>query len=253
MPMPDDETETFPRALVVGEGVYARVLAEVLAADLITDDMLEGGIRLRREFGQTESEVPIWKDVTTAIFCWGTDLSLAHLLWRHLRIWKLIKKWTELKDVHEIACVIAVYDALDDQTQASLRQELIIPALDGTNGYSLWMRSTGLAALLALTQLANKTYFQQWQIRQRGNEGRRVLVDLRRALTGDDKDVMRSAIMAAWRYFEPRQIQLDFYCERPCHPNGHQWRKWLREAVTPPVTPEVMEAGRALLPLISVK
>lgn len=254
LPMPPQWTEQFPRALVIGAGVYARTLAEILGTGgLVTAAMLEQGLRLPNDIEELKGKLPVWSDVSSVLLLWETGLSQADVIWRHLRLWELVKDWTERPEFHEISWIVVLSDPINDDSRDSLQRQLSVHAFDGSHGYSLWERSSGLGELLNLMQTTPKTDLQTWHVRQRGDAGRMVLAALHEALSGGDFAVIKCATDAAWTYFESRLIQLDFYCHPPCHPNGHAWRGWLRDAVTRPVTPDIHRAGCELLPMLTLR
>lgn len=196
--------------------------------------------------------VPVWKQVECAILCWQNDLALADLLWRHERLWSLLQESTELREFHEIRCVIAMYDAAGGQPEELLRDQLRVTNLDGSAGYSVWKRTTGLAMLLNLVASSRTTTSRHWTRRKEGDPGYRLLVNLQIELKEGKTQSVIHAASRAWNHFEARQAHLDYYCEPPRHSNGNEWRKWLRRTVTEPVTPDIVETGRALLPRLNV-
>jgi hypothetical protein len=253
MPMPVEWIKKPPRTLVVGEGVYARALAGILApGGLVTAKMLLQGLRVPHDMPGMRGKPRVWRDVGLIVLLWESELSTADVIWRHAQLWRTIQEWTEHLEFHELKWIIGLIDLPDNDTRERLRQQLLVSALDGNDGYGLWDRSSGLPRLLDLAEATCGVVYQEWEARKREDTGRLMLGDVRDALRAGDAGPIKSAANAAWDHFKLRLVDVDSYCQPPCHPNGHRWRDWLRDAVTNPVTPDTQQRGNEMLALLNL-
>jgi len=244
-----DEFGEPPTLLVCGVGAFARALTQVLVGSSRAEQVDLAKASHGESFGTSVSRL---HRVGTVLLIWHKDQTLADMLWSHGQLWRLILSENGEDICQSIRWVISSPAALSVDQRAQLARGLMVPEVNGKYGYALWARAAGLKGLLEAIETTAPTEAQEWEARKRDDFKRQHLASLKNSLLDGNLDAVRADSQAVLAQFKSLEIEIDFYCVPPGHPNGGQWRSWLKEAVTRDVTHEAVARGQSLLPLLNL-
>lgn len=241
--------DELPSLLVCGDGAFARALTQVLVGSLRAEQVDLAKAGHGESFGKTVSRL---HRISTVLLIWHKEQALADMLWSHGQLWRLILSENGDNDCQSIRWLISSPTALTVDQRAQLARGLMVPEVNGQFGYALCERASGLKGLLETMATTTPADAQEWEARMNHDFKRQQLISLRNSLLNGNLGAVRAASQAVLAQFKSLEIEIDFYCVPPGHPNGGQWRAWLKEAVTRDVTLEMVAHGRSLLPSLNL-
>ena len=247
--LPAEWTESPPRYLVAGDGPYAKVLTQVLSdAVLVTNDMLREGVDPPHSY-----ERPLKENLEAVIVVLAEGESVASLLWRHRRLWKLPGR---LIDRHGwmLDDIRWLFVAADERQKNQFAELDVLGREPSEHTFGSWnpksygivSREFGLRAILSGIGRLHPIQFRHWISEINADQATAAIRDFQNyvAQAIEPSEVAREiprlesfVSSLSWeRHFPP-----------PQHRWANQMRKWL--AVTQPDTPW-LEEGKRLFSVI---
>ena len=243
LPFPAEWTARPPRFIVAGEGVYARVLAQVLGdAVLVTDEMLREGI------APPLNESPLCENLETVILILGNGESTDSLLWRHRRTWMLPGHTTNLTG-HPWYLDEGrwLFLAADEKQKEAISELDVLGRSPASSPFKNWKcgllaREAGLLAILAKMNALEPIPTSDWISVVNQDQAAAAIRGFQKFLSqpNDFMDVARQ--LPLLQSFVP-SLTWEQHFPPPQHRWGNRMRNWL--AVTVPAT-QWLEEGRIL-------
>lgn len=236
-----------PSYLIVGAGVYARSLAQVVHGDLITDEMLDQGPPSLCS-GSYARVFDAFKSLLFVVDAW----SIADVLWRFDQFSLWIEKLSGAAEFHEFAAVFVFGRNESDQFERALANGLGLNGFDNTDGTIVWRRSQSLLTLVQELGRIPKTDLQSVRTRRANRPRRQTLVNLKNSIAFENDELVLIASERVAQEFKYDNHALDSFCIPPFHLNGNAWRWWISRVVTEGVTPDTRARAREMLPTLNV-
>jgi hypothetical protein len=241
-PVPDAWRSSPPHLLVLGEGAYARALAQVLAAACIRPDEIAAEPAPNEVGGYTK----VLGSLERVILVAGAGDTAADLLRWHEAVWQWIEKLSPEGDQHDVAILFVLADAsgssLADGLALGLGLEKIDPA---TTGHGIARMSDSLETLCTTLAAIRPMDLPPLRARRAANERHQALEMLKHAASLNEPATLRVAAERVQVAFTGQEYNLDLFCRPPSHRNGNLLRGWLNRIVTGGVTP--YDAGESVV------
>jgi hypothetical protein len=232
-----------PVRVVIGCGVYAHALAQVLDAGFVPAAALEAPL------GQNDS-ARLLTSMNRLLMVADSNGRTADMLWRYEKFLTWVKRLTSDKEFHMFGTVFVLTEDWADETARDLAGGLGFEAFGHRKGAVVWRRSQSLSSLLSNLEMLKPTDVQHVESHQANAPRRRALVHLKKAISAGDAGQVLNAARAAANEFRGKEILLDHFCQPPFHAPGGRWRSWIRDVVTNGVTPERQKEGEELLSVL---
>ena len=237
--------EVSPVHLVVGNGVFARALSQVMGAQVLSGDELESDPAVSGAY-------PLVLDSLRVVFLViEASQSLAQAISQHDQIWVWVKRLTTAAECHEIGIVFVPLDGMADSVEFRLGDMLGISSLS-CMGVAVWRPESSLSHLLTTLSTMGKADYQLMHRRRANQPKRLALEEMARAIKEGDLNAIARSVAAVCEVFKTDLHALDSFCRNPSHANGNSWRIWMQGVVTGSVTPECIDQANKLLPTLKL-
>ena len=233
--------------LVAGDGPFARTLAQVLSAGLISLVQLAGAPK-PNEIGAN----PLLDDLETVFLVMPETMSAPEALWHHHALWKWVQTLTRARNYHELGVVFVHGEDQTGMFEIALANGLGLERFNPAQGFMFWDPAEPLRLLLNRLRVLTRTDAETVNDRQSSQPKRRVLVQLKEAISTGEQGPIVSAAQQVNQEFKDDLHRLDNYCQPPCHPNGNAWRSWLKAVVMEGVTLTLQMKAQQLLPTLNI-
>jgi hypothetical protein len=234
-------------SLVIGSGVYAKSLAQLLEKPLVPPCILDQEPKL--ESGDSPH---LLNSLERILIVADETARTPELLWRFEKLSTWIEKMTSAKECHLFSMLFVLTETWDEKQEEQLASVFGLAHFDPEKGLVVWRRSESLTGLLKTLTRLGKADIQRIRQRQSNQPRRIALAGLKKALlTTDDLQILHAARLVAAE-FEQDRHSMDNFCRPPFHPNGNSWRLWISQTVTDGVTPERRKLGEELLSTLNI-
>ena len=221
-----------PASLVAGDGPYARALASIFGTACLPVDNLKAPLNPNDDGGYDR----VLAELRRVFLVISDRMSVAEALQYHEAIWEWVQKLARAGDQHDLAFLFILPVDSSKAFEEGLAMGLSVSEIDpAATGHAVWRRSGALIDLIDLAASIYPKDFVLLRNRRATDIKRAALARLRASVQkGDSCEKSAAAVLAA---FAGHEYYLDLFCKPPSHRHGNLFRKWLREAVTIPVTP----------------
>ena len=230
MPVPDSWRTSPPHLLVLGEEVYARALAQILAASCLRPEEIAAEPTPNEGGGYTKVLGSLRKVFLVA----GTGQTAADLLRMHDSLWRWVEKLSPDGIQHDLAILFVVQPAAEGLEKAVAAGLGLLQFDADLPGHGVARMDESLANLLKTATSIRPQDFPPLRARRDADVRYAALKAL---LQADSDDAVASAVRQVNEAFQGNDYLMDLFCRPPSHRNGNLLRKWLSKAVTGEVTP----------------
>jgi hypothetical protein len=247
--IPEDWAYDPPRILVVGDGPFPQVLAQVLQARLVLPGTLES------EFPSgTSVKLPrVLSELSIVFVVVGVNWAAAEAAGINDAIWNWVLSFTEQKEDHLLAVQFVLPPCSGNGFRGALMASLALSGRDYEKaGFGFSCMSNGLSGILAVADRIIPKDYVALRNRRTSDIRRSALERFRGSVaTGSVSDIKRAAESLAEVFFKEEHL-LDMFCRKPSHRNGRRLRTFLNLLVTDTVTQDVWRSLSDELPEILI-
>lgn len=227
-------------SLVIGDGCFAVVFATCFGAGLLSEKELRDGPE-----SSLDGAFCVPKNLERIMLVVSDNMVPAEAIQCHAAIWHQIEQSSRAKDQHDLAFVFVLPPSAGTSYEEALAAGLGLPTLDpATTGHAVWNRSGSLSELLKVIDSIQPHDLMWLQACRTADGKRKALAQLRGLPANAQPTAIQAVAKLVLDEFRDKQYLLDVYCRPPSHQNGNELRKWLRAAVTGPVTQDWWEGTR---------
>jgi len=228
--VPDAWRTSPPHLLVLGEGAYARALAQVLGAPCLSPDEIASELMANEAGGYSKVLGSLQKVFLVA----GTGQAAADLLRMHDSLWGWVEKLSPNGIQHDLAILFVVPPSKDGLEKALAIGLGMVQFKADLSGHGVARMDESLTRLLKSASAIIPQDLPPLRARRKADVRYAALMALLQAASDD---AVVSAGHRVNEAFQGDDYLMDLFCRPPSHQNGNLLRKWLSKAVTGEVTP----------------